>query len=634
VLARAGAVAPGDAKFAAGIKRLLELGEGKKEDEKAEAKTFALPHDDKLGATERVLAGEQTASSFSPLYEAYLELFQRLFPTGAEPARRVLERLKAVADIREGLTSARREGPGYDELFPPWIESTIEEGVLFKSEQYRGKETRYADLVCRAESGAPLMVAEHTPEGGASEALEFWANNTEVRCVLLVGKNQYGYAEHQIFTRGTGQGKFHETRRWDLPRPLDFELLRDVGDRSVESMLDAVRLGHIEAVAWLVNEWRDASSVSIGPRRHREWQPERAQRILDGLAATEDLRCAEEILRRAKPGTYDHWHRARRPRDDWDFDEGIEQRTAEQLFAPLFWRLPVKAALNSMEERRYPGEAPCLAGYQLLAEELMGLRYDPDRDALDESREWIARSPATRDREEEGDHERTLMWLHRRRRDRIEGVHLSDDVPPVLLWEEALREDRWWRGTLEEAKEKFGAKAKKVLTSNVSLRNRLKAAAGRREFVTQGLLGSCESSGRIELYPPVIAAAAEALGLSARYLESVVFIHLSARALAQEARDLDGQHGYGFQPWTQSGPINRESPVHVALVQAFTDRLILLLKDPNLQAAFEMLSKYQPEYYTRWRSLRKLPLEKLRVLLLKVRASESALGLPDSADAE
>jgi hypothetical protein len=629
VLARTGAAAPDDAKFVVGTKRLLELGEGKKEDDKAEAKIFALPHD-KSGGTERVLAGDQTASSFSPLYEAYLELFQKLFPTGAEPARAVLERLKAVADIREGLTSARREGPGYDELFPPWSESTIEEGVLFKSKQYRGKDTRYADLVCRSESGAPLILAEYMPEGGASEALEFWAKNTEVRCVLLVRWTQHGYADRQIFTRGFGQGEFHEAERWDLPRPLDFELLGDVGDRSVESMLDAVRLGHVEAVAWLVNEWRDASSLGTGPRRHREWDPERARRILDGLAATEHLACAEEILRRAKPGGYDHWHRALRHREDWDFDEGIEQRMAEQLFAPLFWRLPVKAALNSMEERRYPEEAPCLAGYRLVAERLMGLHYDP----VEESRERIAQLRQAGVQEGEDDHRRAIWGLFRSRWDPIGGVRLSDDVPPALLWEEALREDQWWRGTMEGAKEKFGDKAKKVLTTNVSLRNRLKVAAGRHELATQGLLGYCESSGRIELYPLVIAAAAEALGLSARYLESVVFIHFSAAALAQEAWDLDGQHGYGFQPWAQNGPIRRESPAHVALAQAFTDRLILLLQDPNLQAAFETLSKHQPEYYSRWRSLRKLPLEKLRVLLLKARASDSALGLPDSADVE
>jgi hypothetical protein len=66
----------------------------------------------------------------------------------------------------------------------------------------------------------------------------------------------------------------------------------------------------------------------------------------------------------------------------------------------------------------------------------------------------------------------------------------------------------------------------------------------------------------------------------------------------------------------------------VTLVQAFTDRLIHLLKDPNLQDAFEKLSKHQPEPYTRWAPMRKLPLERLRVLLLAARASAAALGLP------
>lgn len=119
---------------------------------------------------------------------------------------------------------------------------------------------------------------------------------------MLLAKAQYG-RERRIFTRNPDSEDLRRTERWDLPRPREFELLPDVGNRSVESMLDAVRHGHIEAVAWLVNEWRDSSlalDMERGPHPHR-WRPERAQRILDGLSATEDLRCAEEILRRAAP---------------------------------------------------------------------------------------------------------------------------------------------------------------------------------------------------------------------------------------------------------------------------------------------------------------------------------------------
>src|SRR5258708_3559109 len=84
------------------------------------------------------------------------------------------------------------------------------------------------------------------------------------------------------------------------------------------------------------------------------------------------VRCAEEVLRRAAPSGYYLRHREHlRFSDDWDFGEKSEERMAEDLFAPLFWRLPVEAALKSMEPRHYPGEISSLAGYRLLAHELM-----------------------------------------------------------------------------------------------------------------------------------------------------------------------------------------------------------------------------------------------------------------------
>jgi hypothetical protein len=98
--------------------------------------------------------------------------------------------------------------------------------------------------------------------------------------------------------------------------------------------------------------------------------------------------------------------------------------------------------------------------------------------------------------------------------------------------------------------------------------------------------------------------------------------------MAYEAYDLDGQPGYGFAPAPRTSPFSRESPTHVALVQAFTDRLIRWLKDPNLQAAFEKLSSYQPDPYAQWGPMRKMSPEKLRTLLLTARGSASAMGLP------
>jgi hypothetical protein len=72
--------------------------------------------------------------------------------------------------------------------------------------------------------------------------------------------------------------------------------------------------------------------------------------------------------------------------------------------------------------------------------------------------------------------------------------------------------------------------------------------------------------------------------------------------------------------------------VHLAVVQAFTHRLITSLKDPNLEAAFEKFSQHQPKPYQRWQSMRKLSLERLRVLLLRARASAEALGLSEDGE--
>ena len=563
-----------------------------------------------------------------------MELFQALFPSSVEPAQRVLKRLEAVASVREDLTSKDRGRDEFDDLLSPWNSTAIEEGVLCKAEGYSGKGSRYADLLCRGESGTALMAVEYVGNGDTTAALGFWSKSTKVRCVVLLAIAQYSGIERQIFTRDGSGDDLHRAKRWELPRPREFDLSRDIGDQSVESMLEAVRHGHIEAVAWLVNQWRECSLAIDFMDRGPRWQPEQAQRILDGLAATEDLRCAEEILRRSTSTDCNPRHPRRRFRDDWFIGDEVNQRMAEDLFAPLFWRLPVEAVLKSMKPSRYPGERLSVSGQRLLAEELMGLKYDPDRSALEEALTMAARSPISEKGRDYGEDERVLMRLHRSHQKQTEQVQLSDDAPPSFVWDEIFREDPFFQGTLEEARDKVAGKVKTVWESNVGLRNRIKSLVGRRELATRGLLGDYEASGYIKLYTPVIAASADVLGLPSRYLKSVVFIHLSAWLLAHEARDLDGQPGYGFAPSAPGSPFANESPSHVALVQAFTDRLIHRLKDPNLQAAFEKLSKSQPKPYARWVSMRNLPLEKLRMLLLMARANASAMGLPGATDGE
>src|SRR5262249_53449741 len=156
----------------------------------------------------------------------------------------------------------------------------------------------------------------------------------------------------------------------------------------------------------------------------------------------------------------------------------------------------------------------------------------------------------------------------------------------------------------------------------------------RSDLQIHGLFGSYASPGRIELYVPVIESAAEVLAMSPRHLKSIVFIHLSAWALAHQARDLDSQPGYGFEPRQSWTPFNNESSTHVSLIQAFSDRLLHRLDDPNLLTTFEKLSEHQPNAYRGWSTLQKKPLEELRKLLLLARASATAVGLPDFNEAE
>jgi CobQ/CobB/MinD/ParA nucleotide binding domain len=637
VLTRTTAARPAEGPFAEGVKRLLELEtRAPSKTKKKEHDLFELPHDAVHGAADRIVAGERTASAFSLLYKSYLKLFRELFPSSAQRAEEALSRLEEVASIKEDLTSGRDRYEASD-ILAPWNASAIDEGVFYETEGYGQPDSRYADLICRDEAGRLLMAVEYLSERESFQrALEFWSKRTKIRCLVLLSRNQHGGPERNIYTRKPDEHELRPTdRQWDLPRPKEFDLLLDIGDRSIERMIDALRRGHTEAAAWLIAEWREcvAAVEGFGPQSP-PWRPLRARRILDGLAATEDPNLAEQILRRAAPGEGEPWKRQRRRfHDGWGGGDELDRWIAKDLFAPLFWRLPVEAVVRYSEERHYPGESPSLAGYRLLAHDLMGLRYDPDRTALAEGRDFLARRSDDGPGEESEDRE-PLRWLHRSRRDRNEHLRVSEEPPSVLIWEELGREDRYFRGTLDEAKAKLGEKAKKLVTSSATLRRRLRERLDRQMVQAGGLLGQYDKEGRIEIYPSVIGSVAELIGVSPRSLKNVVFIHFAVRALAHQARDLDDQPGYGFAPTPPEPPHFRESPVHVGLAQCFAHRLIERLDDPSLMAAFEKLSQHQPKEYRQWEAMREMPLEQLRMYLLRARAAPSAIGLSNPLRAE
>lgn len=632
VLTRTTSEPPAEGPFAEGVKRLLELGSGAApRGNKKEPKVFELPHDAVHGALDRIVAGERTASAFSPLYKSYLELFRELVPSSAKRAEEALSRLEAVASIKEELTRSR-EHYDRENVLSPWSASAIDEGVSYEAEGYGQPASRYADLVCRDDAGRPLMAVEYLADS-PEEAVEFWSRRTEVRCLVLLSRNQHGNVERKIFARRPDEFELRPTdRQWELPLPKEFDLLLDVGDRSVERMIDALRRGHAEAAAWLVGEWQECVVVATGVEPCPPWRPLRARQILDGLAATEDAGLGVRILLQAAPGPGVPWNPRYRRRHRKFFDElggggELDRWVAKGLFAPLFWRLPLETLVRYIAERHFPGDTTCLAGYRFLAHDLMGLRYDPDRTTLAESQSLVARRPDDGHGEDSEDWE-PVEWLHRSQRERHEHLRLSEEPAPVIVWEELGREARNFRGTLEEAREKIGEKGKKQATSAAGLRRRLRERLDRHQLAAGGLLGQYDTSGRIELYPAVIGAAAELLGVSPRSLKSVVFIHFAVLALAHQARDLDGQPGYGFAPAPLQPPFFRESPVHVSLAQCFAHRLIEHLDDPNLMAAFEKLSQHQPEPYRKWEAMRNVPLEQLRVYLMRARAAAAAIGLP------
>jgi hypothetical protein len=77
---------PDDERFASGVRRLLELGEGRRNRGNNEVTLFALPQDNEFAAAEKTIGGEPKARPFSPLYRACRELFQGLFPVSRESA--------------------------------------------------------------------------------------------------------------------------------------------------------------------------------------------------------------------------------------------------------------------------------------------------------------------------------------------------------------------------------------------------------------------------------------------------------------------------------------------------------------------------------------------------------------------
>jgi hypothetical protein len=553
-------------------------------------------------------------------------LFQHLFPHERKEAEDVLHRLEAVAGLKLQLTKRRegRYGLHAGGAFDPWEDSAIAEGVAVKSKR-ESRVSRYVDLVCHGQKGEELLIAEYIADTEEPEVIEFWSEHGSARCaVLLCGKEGEPTGTH-IYCRSNAWGeKLARADRYDPPAPIEFEIYENPGKRSIDELLEATRLGNEGLVPEVIAQWEDCMAMAGGPHGPGRWRPTEARRILDGLAATEKTEVAVHILRCASELPL-----SRSGFDEFEIGQGgsaLATLRAEELFAPLLWRLPVEAACQYLAEALYPVWLPCLAAHRLLAGEVMGLRFDPVRRGLRDADTSAAQMPDAGAAEDDG---RRWLYLVLRRLSGGRFAWLSEGPPPLLLWEGKLRKDCWWSGDPEELDAETRESAGKLLADESRLRAWLRARISSKSLVTGALLGRYHPpSGRIELYSAILDALAPLLEVQPRCVKSVVFIQLSVWAMAHQALDCDGQPGFGFAAASTLGPFQQESPVHVAISQYFAFRLIERLGDIPLMGAFEKLSEKQPEPYRRWRRMRHVPVERMRAALLQARSAESALGLP------
>jgi len=622
-----------EGQTAEGIKRLVKISEGRGTDNKKDLKPFVLPHDSLLGTTDKVVGGEKKASAFSPLHKAYLELFQNLFPQARQEAEQVLFRLEAVAKLKRELTDQRQRRFRSTErgIFAPWEDTAIEEGVVIRSKQDT-KTSRYADLVCRGPNDETLMIVEYIPGSEESEVMQFWSKHSQARCVILLCQQEKNnWDTRKIYCRAKGWGEeLQPTERYTPPAPIEFEIYENPGDRSVTQVLEALHRGNEDMVPELIAHWKECMGLhddKMHMKGFGRWRPVEARSILDGLAATEKTEVAVRILRNAAHFSFQSWGD-----EDFEMRHGFHNASMSatligmELFAPLLWRLPVEATCAYWGEPPHPGWTPCLTGHRLLAEDLMGLRYDPVRDALKESNFLAAQAPDGKF--EEGDRDdRTSHLIYRKLRQ--SRPRLSKDAPPILLWDQKLREDHYWAGELDGLDKKTLDKAKNLMSEPFQLQTWLRGRISRGVLTTCSLFGRYDPSfARIELYTTILDALAPLLGLQPRYLKNIVFIQLSVLAIAHQARDCDGQMGFGFATALPTNPFQKESPAHITISQYFAFRLIERLGDMNLMGAFEKLSDHQPEQYRSWRRMRHIPVEQMRTVLLRARLGEAALGLP------
>ena len=458
----------------------------------------------------------------------------------------------------------------------------------------------------------PLLAAEYVDDVKSSQSWQWWEKNTHLRCVVLFGKTKDNPLLRRVFTRGRRGGKFAEREDYDgwiVKWPVSFTALDDPGDRSVEAMVKAVQRGEDSFIGLLVTEWQHSSFVTLhggGPFR-----PNRARKILDGLAQVKDLDTELRVLWRTAPDPFEGDFKEMGPEGG-----SLEEQMARELHAPLFWRLSVEAKIEfSGRRHRRHWEGAHLAGLELLCRDVMGLSLDENRYFRTEVQQIIGPDYAR------GDAELPAYRFIGLFRDRELKFENSNEPSPELIRRAALDyllnnpDDQRSESVWHHAR-RLGAEA----LSDDRLLARLVRASNQR-FHSAYLLGGYDPAAcQVTIYMKLVNWMARVIDADARALANVVFLRGTVTALCHLGRDLDGRM------WDDFGQISfedinfRPSLMHETMAQYFSWRLLERLGDSSMTNAFDRLADCQPDEYQVWRRLRSVPIEEIRKVLLRARA--------------
>jgi hypothetical protein len=582
-------------------------------------KVFVLRADPDLASGERLHVGSGESRSRSPLHQDYLALLTDLVEADPERAAAAARRQEAIRDTRQWLTETYRSDRHRRVTPEGFSEEQIDEGIQFNASQRGSLETHYADLVAYAGKGREetLLAVEYVEDLATANAWKWWQDKTDLRCVVLIGKEEGKSTQRRVFTRGRRPGKLSERDDrdgWAVRWPISFSSLDDPGDRSVASLLTAVQRGEEGFVNLLVQEWQHASYITL--HGGMPFRPALARQILDGLARVDAVETEVQILWRTAPDPFE--------RMDFggDFPEGnaLEQMTVRELHAPLWWRLSVEAKVEFWEPRRL---GTCTAGVELLARDLMGLSFDQDRDFRHEVTRLHGSFDESDDRHP-GVYRFTDLFQERELK-----FELSDEPSPELVRRVALHQRLERTTSHGDGHDPWSAaapEAQRALGDDRALSALLRLPDGLYNIPTTNLLALYDpGAARVTLYSRLIDACSRLIGIDRRFLANVVFLHETVHALSHLGRDLDGRRWEEFALPSSRDPAFRPSPLHEVLAQFFAHRLLSRLGDVALLGAFERLSEHQPREYQAWRKMLEVPTESVRKILLSARA-----GLDDT----